>query len=76
MKVNLDARRRRLTTIEETYEIEAATLQEAVNMIEDCDVDPDSTEICWEDTRELSTEENNGESTLKIYTYEDKQVYP
>lgn len=75
MKFNLYVRRRRLTTIEETYEIEATTLQEAINMIEDCDIDPNSTEICWEDTRELS-EENNGESALKIYTYEDKQVYP
>lgn len=68
MKFNLYARRRRLTTIKEIYEIEAATLQEAINMIEDCDIDPNSTEICWE--------ENNGESALKIYTYEDKQVYP
>lgn len=76
MKFNLYAERRCLTTLIEEYKVEANSLQEAVNMIEDCDVDPDSTEICWEDTRELSREENNGESALKIYTDEDKQVYP
>ena len=75
MKFNLYAERRCLTTLIEEYKVEANSLQEAVNMIENCDVDPDSTEICWEDTRELSRKENNGESALKIYTDEDKQVY-
>lgn len=58
------------------YEVEANSLDEAIKMCIDGDIDSIDTEDIYESATELTPYDNNGKATLEVYqTDDDKQIY-
>ena len=56
------------------YEVEAETLEEAIEKVKDGEVDCYDSEQLYESTDDLAPEENNGSATREIY-HEDEVVW-
>ena len=56
------------------YEVEADTLEEAIEKVKDGEVDCYDSEQLYESTDDLAPEENNGSATREIY-HEDEVVW-
>lgn len=54
-----------------TYDVEAETLEEAVKLVKDGDVDCTDMEEFYEDDDYLSPQENGGHATHEIYSAKD-----
>lgn len=54
-----------------TYDVEAETLEEAVKLVKDGDVDCTDMEEFYEDNDYLSPRENGGRATHEIYSAKD-----
>lgn len=51
----------------EYYEVEAETIEEAAQMIKDCDVDSYDSETLFDCEELMSVADNNGAATIEIY---------
>lgn len=49
------------------YKVEAATLEEAINLINTTDIEAEETEFLHDTVEEMTTKENDNQATIEVF---------